>query len=114
FPVRVKNLPDPVPVVGQQSGGKMPSAQFKVMGGLRAILKDSEFDAPFQVISYTLAGNGAGFQQYTPVQISGPSWGSNAVISQCKPGSTVFMDDIIARGPDGKNRKLPSIVFQLQ
>ena len=114
FPVRVKTLPDPVPVVGQLSGGKMPSAQFKVMGGLRAILKDSEFDAPFQVISYTLAGNGAGFQQYTPVQINGPSWGSNAVINQCKPGSTVFMDDIIARGPDGKNRKLPSIVFQLQ
>ncbi len=114
FPIRVKYLPDPVPVVGQQSGGKMPSAQFKQMGGLRAILKDSEFDAPFQVVSYTLAGNGAGFQQYTPVQLNGPAWGSNAVISQCKPGSTVFMDDIIARGPDGKNRKLPSIVFQLQ
>ena len=114
FPVRVKTLPDPVPVVGPQSGGKMASGQFKVMGGVRAILKDSEFDAPFQVISYTIAGNGAGFQQYTPVQITGPSWGSNAVITQCKPGSTVFIDDIIARGPDGKNRKLPSIAFQLQ
>jgi gliding motility-associated protein GldM len=114
FPIRVKFLPDPVPVVGQASGGKMPSAQFKQMGGVRAILKDSEFDAPFQVIGYTIAGNGQGFQQYTPVQISGPSWGSNAVITQCRPGSTVFIDDIIARGPDGKNRKLPSIAFQLQ
>jgi len=114
FPIRVKYLPDPVPVVGTQSGGKMPSANFKVMGGVRAILKDSDFDAPFQVLSYTLAGNGAGFQQYTPVQITGTGWGSNAVISQCKPGSTVFVDDIIARGPDGKNRKLPSIAFQLQ
>lgn len=114
FPIRVKYLPDPVPVVGTQSGGKMPSANFKVMGGVRAILKESDFDAPFQVLSYTLAGNGAGFQQYTPVQITGTAWGSNAVITQCKPGSTVFIDDIIARGQDGKNRKLPSIAFQLQ
>jgi hypothetical protein len=114
FPIRVKYLPDPVPVVGTLSGGKMPSSNFKVMGGVRAILKESDFDAPFQVLSYTLAGNGAGFQQYTPVQIAGTAWGSNAVITQCKPGSTIFIDDIIARGPDGKNRKLPSIAFQLQ
>ncbi|HSK12931.1 MAG TPA: gliding motility protein GldM [Phnomibacter sp.] len=114
FPIRVKPLPDPVPLVGTLSGGKMPSAQFKVMGGVRAVLKDSEFDAPFQVISYTIAGNGAGFQQYTPVNITGAQWGSNAVITQCRPGSTIFIDDIIARGPDGKNRKLPSIAFQLQ
>lgn len=114
FPIRVKLLPDPVPMVGTLSGGKMPAAQFKAMGGVRAALKDSEFDAPFAVVSYTLAGNGNGFAQYTPVNITGAQWGSNAVISQCKPGSTVFIDDIIARGPDGKNRKLPSIAFQLQ
>jgi hypothetical protein len=114
FPIRCKLLPDPIPLVGTQSGGKTSSASFKQMGGLRAQLKDSEFEAPFQIISYTLAGNGAGFQQYTPVQINGGPWGNNAVISQCKPGSTIFIDDIIAKGPDGKSRKLPSIAFQLQ
>lgn len=114
FPIRCKYLPDPVPVVGTMSGGKMSSGQFKAMGGVRAVLKDSEFDAPFQVISYTLAGNGAGFQQYTPVQINGTQWGGNAVINQCKPGSTIFIDDIMVKGPDGRSRKLPSIAFQLQ
>jgi gliding motility-associated protein GldM len=114
FPIRVKLLPDPVALVGTLKGGKVASAQFKAMGGLRAQLLDSEFDAQFQVVSYTIAGNGAGFQQYTPVQINGAQWGSNAVISQCKPGSTVFIDDIIVRGPDGRSRKLPAIAFQLQ
>lgn len=114
FPIRCKSLPDPVPYVGSLSGGKMPSAQFKAMGGVRAALKDSEFDAPFSVISYTLAGNGAGFQQYTPASIRGAQWGGNAVISQCKPGSTIFIDEIMVKGPDGKPRKLPSIAFQLQ
>ena len=114
FPIRCKSLPDPVPLVGAQSGGKVSAASFRVMGGVRAQLKDSDFDAPFQILSYTIAGNGAGFQQYTPVNINGAQWGGNAVINQCKPGSTIFIDDIIARGPDGKSRKLPSIAFQLQ
>lgn len=114
FPIRVKRLPPPTPMVGQMSGGKMSSAQFKAMGGVRAVLKDSEFDAPFTVLSYTLAGNGAGFSQYTPAQINGATWGSNPVIAQCKPGSTIFIDDIMAKGPDGVPQKLPSIAFQLQ
>ncbi len=114
FPIRCKQLPDPVPLVGTMSGGKMSSSQFKAMGGVRAQLKDSDFDSPFQVISYTIAGNGAGFQQYTPVNVNGAQWGSNAVITQCKPGSTVFIDDIIVKGRDGRQRKLPSIAFQLQ
>jgi hypothetical protein len=114
FPIRCKQLPDPVPYVGTQSGGKMSAAQFRQMGGLRAALKDSDFDAPFRVVSYTIAGNGAGFPQYTPANISGAQWGSNSVIGQCKPGSTIFFDDIVVVGPDGKNRKLSSIAFQLQ
>lgn len=114
FPIRCKLLPNPIAMVGTLKGGKVSSAQFKVMGGVRAQLEDSEFEANFQIVSYTIAGNGAGFSQYTPVQVTGAVWGNNAVISQCKPGSTVYVDDIIARGPDGKNRKLPPIVFQLQ
>jgi gliding motility-associated protein GldM len=114
FPIRVKRLPDPVPVVGSLSGGKMPAATFKAQGGVRAILKDSDFDSPFAVVSYTMAGNGAGFQQYTPFNVNGSPWGSNAVITNARAGSTIFIDDIIVRGRDGSNRKLPSIAFQLQ
>jgi hypothetical protein len=115
FPIRVKLLPDPVPYVGQQSGGKIQAAQFKAMGGVRAALKDSDFDAPFTVQSYTIAGNGAGFEFYTPVNVNGARWdAANTMLQKARPGSTIFIDDIIVRGPDGKNRKLPSIAFQLQ
>jgi len=114
FPIRVKKLPVPVPVVGSLSGGKMQASGFKAQGGVRAVSKDSDFDSPFAIVSYTIAGNGAGFQQYTPVTVNGSPWGSNAVITNCRAGSTIFIDDIIAKGPDGKTRKLPSIAFQLQ
>jgi len=94
----------------------MKASEFRVMGGVRAKLKDSDFDAVFVVTSYTIAGNGAGFTGgYTPVAVNGATWGSsNAVITQCKPGSTVYIDDIKAKGPDGRTRALPPIAFQLQ
>jgi len=115
FPIRCKPLPDPVAMVGEKMSGKMPAAAFRVMGGVRAKLKDSEFEAPFVVTSYTIAGNGVGFPGgYTPIAVNGATWGNNAVISQCKPGSNIFIDDIIVRGPEGKSRKLPAISFQLQ
>jgi gliding motility-associated protein GldM len=115
FPIRCKILPDPVALVGEKSGGRMKAAEFRVMGGVRAKLKDSDFDALFVITSYTIAGNGAGFPGYTPVAVNGATWGNgNAVITQCKPGSTVYIDDIKARGPDGRTRPLPPIAFQLQ
>jgi gliding motility-associated protein GldM len=114
FPIRCKLLPNPVAMVGTLKGGKVSAAQFRAMGGLRASLEDSDFDVQFQVQSYTMAGNGAGFPGYTQATINGAQWGSNSVISQCRAGSTVFLDDILVKGPDGRTRKLPSIVFQLQ
>ncbi|TAD83633.1 MAG: gliding motility protein GldM [Bacteroidetes bacterium] len=114
FPIRCKILPNPITLVGDKPGGRMPAAAFRVMGGVRAVLKDSDFDAQFLVVSYTLAGNGNGFSQYTAVPINGATWGSNAVISQCKPGSTIYIDDIKVKGPDGRIRQLPPMAFQLQ
>ncbi len=114
FAIRVKLLPDPIAMVGTLKGGKVSSAQFKAMGGLIARLQDSEFEAPFSVLSYRMGGNGSGFQSYTEDAVSGARWGNNSVVAQCRPGSTIYIDDIMVRGPDGRNRKLPPIVFQLQ
>ncbi len=115
FPIRVKRLPDPVALLGQSKGGKIPSAQFKAIGGLRAQLENSDFEAPFAVISYTMAGSGPGFDNYTPVQVSSARWpAGNAVESRAKPGSIIYFDDILVRGPDGQTRKLPGIGFALQ
>src|SRR5262249_53318853 len=47
FPVRVKYLPNPSAYVGTQTGGAMPAATFRAMGGVIAKLGDaSEFQSP--------------------------------------------------------------------
>ena len=41
----------PVPMVGAVTSGAIPAATFKAMGGLRAKLKDSEFDETRSMLS---------------------------------------------------------------
>jgi hypothetical protein len=39
---------------------------------------------------------------------------SRRVIEKTRPGSTVVIDEIRARGPGGDTRQLPAIVFNLR
>ncbi|ULQ56315.1 gliding motility protein GldM [Flavihumibacter rivuli] len=117
FAMRCKPLPDPVAMVGGQKGGSISAAQFKAQGGLIAKLMDSEFDAPFQIVSYTLGANGGAFQTYQQAANEGPRWsGGNAssIVTRATPGTTVYFDQIRVKGPDGKVRELPGIYFNLK
>ena len=112
FEMRVKRLPDPNAFVGQSKGGSVQSATFKAQGGLRAQL-ESDFDAPFQVIGYTVAAN-VGIYREVPNEGARWSDASQALIKQAGPGSQVFFDKIRVKGPDGTIRELPGIFFNLK
>lgn len=117
FTFRVKNVPDPVPMVGQSSGGRMPANVFKAQQGVRADLKDFVFEGvTFTVTGYTLYCVGAGFPD-APGVLPGISSNSFApaqsLIQKCRPGTTVVIDEIRAVGPGGTSRKLPPMVFNL-
>ena len=62
---RVKRLPDPGAFVGPKRGGSMPAADFKVQGGLIARLIDSDFEAPFRVVSYTVGALGGKYPVFS-------------------------------------------------
>jgi gliding motility-associated protein GldM len=116
FPMRCKILPDPTAMVGASKGGQVATATFKAMGGMMAKLLDSEFDAPYQVISYTLGANGGPFQAYQQAPNDGPRWSGNAanIINRATPGTSIFFDQIRVKGPDGRVRELPGIFFNLK
>jgi gliding motility-associated protein GldM len=116
FTFRVKNVPDPVPMVGQSSGGRMPANVFKAQAGVRADLKDFVFEGvTFTVTGYTLFCIGAGFSE--PGVLPGITTNSFApaqsLIQKCRPGTTVVIDEIRAVGPGGTSRKLPPMAFNL-
>ncbi len=113
FEMRVKRLPDPNAFVGQSKGGAISASTFKAQGGVRAQL-ESDFDAPFQVVGYTVAATSGGI--YREVPNEGPRWNESAtsLIKQAAPGSQVFFDKIRVKGPDGTIRELPGIFFNLK
>jgi gliding motility-associated protein GldM len=116
FEMRVKRLPDPTAMIGGSKGGTIPAATFKAQGGIVARLLDSDFDAPFQVVSYVLGANGGPFQTYQQSANDGARWSGNAasIVSRAAPGASVFFDQIKVKGPDGVVRELAPIIYNLR
>ena len=116
FPMRVKNLPLPAGFIGAKKGGAISSAEFKAIGGLQAHLEDSDFDAPFHVVSYKLGAIGGGIPQYTEASNNGVRWSGTAanIVSRATPGTNIFFDQIHVKGPDGKEREIAPMVFSLK
>ena len=86
------------------------------MGGLIARLEDSDFEAPFHVVSYKIGAIGGGIPQYTEASNDGNRWTGSAanIISRATPGTNIFFDQIRVTGPDGKPREIQPMVFNLK
>jgi gliding motility-associated protein GldM len=113
----VKDLPNPVAYVGQSAGGRMRAAEFRVNGGLRAVLENFDFlsGVRFDVTGFTVYAVG-GDQLPTMQQGTSNSFSFAQVqniISKCKPGTIISFEDIHAVGPDKKTRKLRGVTFEL-
>jgi len=113
---RVKNLPSPEAYIGGSSGGAVNKEVVLAQG---AIIPrnppDFEFDMNFTITSFKFSGNRKGGDIFDLVG------NGNALTPQMKEyirssrrGDKVILEDIYAKGPDGKNRKLNSIVLTLQ
>ena len=117
FEFRVKRVPDPVPMVGQSAGGRVPANAFKAQAGVRADLKDFVFEGvKFDIVSYVFYATGAGFPENPGISQNGGAYfngDSKRVMERCRPGTTVVLDEIRARGPDGSVRALPTMAFNL-
>src|ERR1044072_7609505 len=96
FPMRLKYLPPPAAFIGAKKGGNISSAELKAVGAVIAKLEESDFMAPFQVVSYTVGAVGGPVQLYSEANNEGNRWSGQAasLISRCGPGSRVFFDKI--------------------
>ena len=114
YTFKVKTVPDPVAKVGNNKGGPMKANEFKAQFGVRADLENFVFEGvKFDVVSYTLVLNGAGFPTLQFRQVNGNRFDSvKDLIEKTRPGTTVVIDEIKAQGPGGI-RRLPPIVFNL-
>lgn len=116
FPMRLKYLPPPAGFVGAKKGGNISSAELKAIGAVIAKLEDSDFEAPYRVLSYRVSAVGGPIQIYTEAMNEGNRWSGQAasLITRCGPGSRVFFDNIQVVGPDGRKRDIPGLQFSLK
>jgi gliding motility-associated protein GldM len=116
FPMRLKYLPPPAAFVGSKKGGSIGSAELKAIGAVIAKLEDSDFEAPYKVVSYNVGAVGGPLQMYQTFPNEGNRWSGQAasLISRCGPGTRVFFDQIQVIGPDGRKREIPGVNFLLK
>jgi gliding motility-associated protein GldM len=113
---RIKPLPDPTAFIGLHKGGSLSAAEFKASLGLITRLENSEFEAPFRVISYKFGAIGGGIPTYTQAVNEGNRWVGRVadIVNRATPGTQVFFDEINVVGPDGKPRQIQGIFFNLK
>lgn len=114
---RVKRIPDPVSTLdGVYSTGKISVAKMKSTRGVVPQLKDFVYDTRFTVVSYDFVYRSKKDATVTPPQVvNGPLFSPNVktLINRVAAGDAVFIDNIIVRGPDGTNRKINAIAFDI-
>ncbi|OQP50906.1 hypothetical protein A4H97_03520 [Niastella yeongjuensis] len=116
FPMRLKYLPPPAAFIGAKKGGNISSAEFKAIGAVIAKLEESDFLAPFQVVSYRIGAVGGPIQLYREATNEGNRWSGQAasIVSAAGPGTRIFIDAINVVGPDGRKREIPGMQFSLK
>jgi len=113
---RVRTIPDPVGTVGgYASGDNVNAGAFKSQAGVGAYIKDFPFELKYTVTSFTItADNDEGDIDEAPVTGNLFTGKAAQIVKNLKPGRLVTIDNIRAQGPDGRSRKLPSLVYYIK
>ncbi len=111
---RIKRIPDPQPSLGGKLfGGNTQPGSIKAQSGVVALLKDFDFDARFNVISFQMVFSSKG--EIFKAETQGPIFNANmkAFLDRAKPKDIIFIDEIKVVGPDKQPRKLGQIAFTI-
>ncbi|HMK18301.1 MAG TPA: gliding motility protein GldM [Chitinophagaceae bacterium] len=112
---RVRSIPDPTPMIGTNKSGNIPAAYFKSQAGVRAMVENFYYKTQFNVVSYRITGDAAGFDDILEANNTGAEWNeAKNIVNKCRAGSFITIEDIYAVGPDGRRRKLTPLIFNLK
>lgn len=112
---RVKKLPDPDPFIASKKEGFVSRNDLIVAGKIIARMPDDfEFDYSFQILSFRMTMQ-RGFNVYHYDSQSGKL--TEEMIRQIgntNRGQGIIFEEIVARGPDGKDRTLSPLVVTIR
>jgi gliding motility-associated protein GldM len=111
---RIKRVPDPTPYIANVSGGPVDKNQLIGAGAIIPRMpEDFGFDLNFVIVSYTFTSVRSGDIFERPGRGNILTQEMKDFIQNAKRGTKVWLEDIIAEGPDG-NRRIGTINLVLQ
>ncbi len=114
YDFRIKQVPNPILMVGPSDGGRVQSVMFKNQRFARADLKDFDFDYHYNIVGATVYFSGANFSNIQTRTINNGNLESlSAELAKCIPGTTVTFDNVRVQGPGGPVKSIPAVGFVL-
>ena len=112
---RVKQVPDPVAQINQQSGGNIRKEILGIQDGVMAILEDFDFEFKYTVTEFTVETTGAGgYTNRYPAKSNRFTPEQKQALQRVNTNSIVYIGDIKAKGDDGSVRDLAPISFKVK
>ena len=113
---RVRKVPNPdATLAGFKSGASLSKSQILAELGPKAKMPDwFEFDLEFTVTGFTLATYIQGF--YQELQATGGTFttAQREVLRNLNPGAKLYLNDVMAVGPDGSSRNLGTVFIKVK
>lgn len=113
---RVRKVPNPdATLAGFKSGASLSKSQILAELGPKASMPEwFEFDLEFTVTGFTLATYIQGF--YQELQATGGTFSSaqREVLRNLNPGAKLYLNDVMAVGPDGSTRNLGTVFIKVK
>jgi gliding motility-associated protein GldM len=114
MPFRVKNVPDPVAEVNGLSQGLISMGNLTKAGGVKATLKNFDFELEFVVTEFILSAVGSGgFTESEKSDGANYSKKQFDILQKLKTGQRITFEGIKAAGPGGDIRTLNTIVLKI-
>ena len=118
FPFRVRTIPEAQAYVGgRPSGAEMEASFFRSQGGVQAGVKNFPFELDYNVESFTFSYE-LSPGEYVSIDNNGSAIFNaevrNAVKQYVKSGSSVIIENIRVKGPDGRTTRAGTLFYDIK
>lgn len=113
MPFRVKEVPPPLATVGGLNGGSLRKEDLMAEQGIFAELKDFDFDLKFTVTQFDITFSGT-YVKATSSKSNKFTDEQKGFFKTLSIGSTIYIDNIMAKGDDGSTRTLSPIGIKIK
>jgi gliding motility-associated protein GldM len=118
FEYRIKNIPDPYPLIANKRGGNVAASELRVQEAVFAKLDNFDFEAKFTVVSFDVTyqkkrSTDLDVASSSTQYLTGPNANARVrdLVEGVKLGDRIYFENIKAVGPDKRIRSIGSVNF---